>query len=56
MNSSDRNPNVSDNFSHAMRREIYEQPQAIAKTIEQHLKNDILFPGALHTIEGALRT
>jgi glucosamine--fructose-6-phosphate aminotransferase (isomerizing) len=43
-------------FSHAMRREIYEQPQAIAKTIEQHLKNDILFPGELHAIESALLT
>ena len=39
-----------------MRREIYEQPQAIAKTIDLHLKNDILFPGALHAIEGALPT
>ena len=39
-----------------MRREIYEQPQAIAKTIEQHLDNDILFPGELHSIESALLT
>jgi len=30
---------------------IYEQPQAIAKTIDLHLKNDILFPGELHAIE-----
>jgi glutamine---fructose-6-phosphate transaminase (isomerizing) len=45
-----------DGFSHAMRREIYEQPQAIAKTIEQHLKNDIIFPGELHAIESALLT
>ncbi|MGA7929948.1 MAG: isomerizing glutamine--fructose-6-phosphate transaminase [Candidatus Sulfotelmatobacter sp.] len=43
-------------FSHAMRREIYEQPQAIAKTVEQHLQNDILFPGELHAIESALLT
>jgi glucosamine--fructose-6-phosphate aminotransferase (isomerizing) len=43
-------------FSHAMRREIYEQPHAIAKTIEQHLKDDILFPGELDTIESALLT
>jgi glucosamine--fructose-6-phosphate aminotransferase (isomerizing) len=43
-------------FSHAMRREIYEQPHAIAKTIEQHLKNDIIFPGELHAIESALLT
>jgi len=44
----------SDNFAHAMRREIYEQPGAIARTIEKHLKNDIIFPGELHPIEGAL--
>ena len=43
-------------FTHAMRREIYEQPQAISKTIEQHLKDDILFPGELHAIESALLT
>ena len=41
-------------FSHAMRREIYEQPTAIAKTVEKHLKNDIIFPGELHAVEGAL--
>jgi glutamine---fructose-6-phosphate transaminase (isomerizing) len=43
-------------YSHAMRREIYEQPQAIAKTIERHLKDDIIFPGELQAIEGALLT
>jgi glucosamine--fructose-6-phosphate aminotransferase (isomerizing) len=42
--------------AHAMRREIYEQPQAIAKTIERHLKEDIIFPGELQAIEGALLT
>jgi len=47
---------ATDDFSHAMRREIYEQPHAIAKTIEQHLKNDIIFPGELHAIESALLT
>ena len=47
---------ATDGFSHAMRREIYQQPQAIAKTIEQHLKDDILFPGELHAIESALLT
>src|SRR5580700_9338216 len=47
---------VTDRFSHAMRREIYEQPQAIAKTVDQHVKEDILFPGALHAIESALLT
>src|SRR3974390_2358172 len=41
-------------YSHAMRREIYEQPEAIAKTIDKHLKNDVIFPGELHAIEGAL--
>ncbi len=50
------NHNPSGGFSHAMRREIYEQPQAIAKTIEQHLDNDILFPGELHSIDSALLT
>lgn len=44
------------NHSHAMRREIYEQPTAIAKTIEKHLKDDIIFPGELHPIESALLT
>src|SRR6267154_4427896 len=47
---------AADHFRHAMRREIYEQPQAIAKTIEQHLKDDILFPGELDAIESALLT
>ncbi len=39
-----------------MRREIYEQPAAIAKTVDQHLRNDILFPGELNAIESALLT
>jgi glutamine---fructose-6-phosphate transaminase (isomerizing) len=43
-------------FTHAMRREIYEQPRAIARTIEQHLDNDIIFPGELHAIETSLLT
>ena len=43
-------------FAHAMRREIYEQPEAIARTIDKHLKNDIIFPGELQAIEGALLT
>jgi glucosamine--fructose-6-phosphate aminotransferase (isomerizing) len=47
-------PRNADGFAHAMRREIYEQPQAIAKTVDQHLQNDILFPGELHAVEGAL--
>ncbi len=39
-----------------MRREIYEQPTAIAKTVQKHLKDDIIFPGELDPIEGALLT
>ncbi len=42
--------------SHAMRREIYEQPTAIAKTVAKHLKDDIIFPGELDAIESALPT
>jgi glucosamine--fructose-6-phosphate aminotransferase (isomerizing) len=42
--------------SHAMRREIYEQPEAITNTIAKHLKDDILFPGEFVGIEGALLT
>jgi glucosamine--fructose-6-phosphate aminotransferase (isomerizing) len=42
--------------SHAMRREIYEQPTAIAKTVAKHLKDDIIFPGELDAIESALLT
>ena len=45
----------TDGFSHAMRREIYQQPQAIAKTIEQH-RRTTFFPGELHAIESALLT
>jgi glucosamine--fructose-6-phosphate aminotransferase (isomerizing) len=47
---------ATDRFPHAMLREIYQQPQAIAKTIDQHLKDDILFPGELNAIESALLT
>jgi len=47
---------VNPNYSHAMRREIYEQPQAIAKTIEKHLRDDRIFPGELDAIESALLT
>jgi glutamine---fructose-6-phosphate transaminase (isomerizing) len=42
--------------SHLMRREIYEQPQAIAKTLDMHLKHDMIFPGELDAIESALLT
>lgn len=47
---------TKDKFTHAMRREIYQQPQAIAKTVERHLKDDIIFPGELQAIESALLT
>jgi glucosamine--fructose-6-phosphate aminotransferase (isomerizing) len=46
----------AEGFSRAMHREIYEQPGAIAKTIEQHLKDDMIFPGELKTIESSLLT
>ena len=53
----DKHKNGStDNFAHVMRREIYEQPDAIARTIEKHLKDDIIFPGELQPIENALLT
>ncbi|HZQ23009.1 MAG TPA: isomerizing glutamine--fructose-6-phosphate transaminase [Terriglobales bacterium] len=43
-------------FAHAMLKEIYEQPQAIQETIQQHVAGDLIFPGELHGIEGALQT
>lgn len=54
MTPSQKSSNLAGEFRHAMRREIYEQPAAIAKTIEQHRKDDILFPGELSAIESAL--
>ncbi|HET7890020.1 MAG TPA: isomerizing glutamine--fructose-6-phosphate transaminase [Candidatus Sulfotelmatobacter sp.] len=48
--------NAKPAHSHAMRREIYEQPAAIAKTIEKHLRDDIIFPGELQAIESPLLT
>src|ERR1700724_1419731 len=47
---------TKDKFAHAMRREIYEQPQAIAKTVERHLTDDIIFAGELQAIDSALLT
>lgn len=44
----------SSGHSHKMRQEIYEQPQAITKTLDMHLKNDVIFPGELDAIESAL--
>src|SRR5579871_4548155 len=46
----------SSQHSHIMRREIYEQPEAIAKTVAKHLKDDMIFPGELNPVESALRT
>jgi glucosamine--fructose-6-phosphate aminotransferase (isomerizing) len=54
--SKQNNKTARQQHSHAMRREIYEQPSAIAKTVERHLKNDMIFPGELHAIESALLT
>ena len=51
-----RSTTAGDGFAHTMLREIYEQPGAIAKTIDKHLKDDILFPGELHAIESPLLT
>src|ERR1700752_1588452 len=47
-------PATHDGYSHAMRREIYEQPAAISKTIAKHLQDDMIFPGALDPIESAM--
>ena len=52
----DKDNRPHEKFAHAMQREIYEQPEAIARTIEKHLKDDIIFPGELHPIESALLT
>ncbi|HUO14754.1 MAG TPA: SIS domain-containing protein, partial [Verrucomicrobiae bacterium] len=51
-----KKPAGNGDHSHAMHREIYEQPEAIAKTVEKHLKNDLIFPGELDAIESALLT
>jgi glutamine---fructose-6-phosphate transaminase (isomerizing) len=45
--------NQSDQHSH-MRQEIYEQPEAIARTVAKHLKDDTIFPGELDAIESAM--
>ena len=39
-----------------MLREIYEQPDAILETIQQHVAGDLIFPGELNPIENALLT
>lgn len=56
MNPTNPQHSAMDAHAHAMRREIYEQPAAIARTVEKHLNNDIIFPGELHAIESALLT
>jgi glucosamine--fructose-6-phosphate aminotransferase (isomerizing) len=55
MTSTNQKESTPDKHSHAMRREIYEQPEAIAKTVQKHLKNDLIFPGELDAIESSLR-
>src|SRR5947208_9718512 len=49
-----QNKDSSRQFPHLMLREIYEQPQAIARTVEKHLKDDTIFPRELQAIKGAL--
>src|SRR5215467_6270720 len=41
-------------FPHAMLEEIFDQPEAIRRTIEQNVSGDLIFPGALAPIESAL--
>lgn len=55
MTSTNQKKSTADKHSHAMRREIYEQPEAIAKTVRKHLKNDLIFPDELDAIESSLR-
>jgi glutamine---fructose-6-phosphate transaminase (isomerizing) len=43
-------------FPHYMLKEIYEQPQAILATIQQHVAGDLIFPGELQAVENALQT
>src|SRR5262252_239402 len=52
----DKKTTSNHKFSHEMRREIYNKPAAISRTIEKQLKNDIIFPGELQPIESALLT
>ncbi|HUD66957.1 MAG TPA: isomerizing glutamine--fructose-6-phosphate transaminase [Candidatus Sulfotelmatobacter sp.] len=55
MTSTNQKKSTTDKHSHVMRREIYEQPEAIAKTVQKHLQNDLIFPGELDAIESSLR-
>lgn len=56
MNRTDQKFVAANEHPHIMHREIYQQPEAIAKTVEKHLKDDIIFPGELDAIESALLT
>jgi glucosamine--fructose-6-phosphate aminotransferase (isomerizing) len=49
-------PTAIDSTRSHMLREVYEQPQAITKTIERHLQDDTIFPGELQALESALLT
>jgi glutamine---fructose-6-phosphate transaminase (isomerizing) len=52
----DQNKASAGSFAHFMLKEIYEQPQAILETIQQHVAGDLIFPGELQPIENALQT
>jgi len=43
-------------FPHFMLHEIYQQPQAIRETIRRNTEDDIIFPGALDSIENEILT
>lgn len=43
-------------FPHFMLREVYEQPRAIRETIDRNIEDDIIFPGALDSIESEILT
>jgi glucosamine--fructose-6-phosphate aminotransferase (isomerizing) len=53
-NSHSSNPTGGSEYPHAMLREIYEQPDAIRRTIQHNLEADVIFPAALQPIEDAL--
>lgn len=47
-------PGSQAKFSHAMLREIYEQPQAIRQTVLRNIDGDTIFPSTLKSLESAL--
>jgi len=51
-----KNDGTNSQHSHAMRLEIYEQPAAIAKTVNKHVKDEMIFPRELEAIENSLLT